>query len=260
MLHGDILRGVALTLAEQTALRASRALAAAGIEHLFIKGLAVVHTVRPDRGFRDVDLLVRWRDFPAARRALRADGFREGKGQQTLHSSAMGSPVRASPDLDLQAWLGYPLLPRGGFEALLRGARWVKAGDGSIPVPCDLDIGCMAALYAVRERFRPEARPLLDDLNRVVALYGADVVALKARELGIERHVELALDPLYHPWVARLKALDAKFPKMLSALPALVTGGLRGFASFMIAAVLLGLGHLARRAQKPLGDGGRGDG
>lgn len=248
MLHGDILRGVALALASQTALRASRALSAAGIDHVFIKGMAVVLTVRPERTFRDVDLLVSWRDFPQARRVLRADGFREGKGQRTLHSSAMGSPLRASPDLDLQAWLGYPLLPRGGFEALVRGARWVPVDDGSIPVPSELDIGCMAALYAVRERFRPEARPLLDDLNKVVSLYGADVVSLKARELGLARYVDVALDPLYHPWAGRLKSLDARFPRVLSALPALLADGWRGPVSFMIAALLLAMEHLARRS------------
>lgn len=248
MLHGDILRGVAMALAEQSALRASRALAAAGIEHVFIKGLAVALTLRSDRGFRDVDLLVSWRDFPQARRVLVAEGFREGKGQRTLHSSAMGAPLRASPDLDLQAWLGYPLLPRGGFGALLRGARWIKAGDGSIPVPSELDLGCMAALYAVRERFRPEAAPLLEDLRRCVALHGADALMLRARELGLTRYVEVALDPLYHPWADRLRRLDARFPRALSALPALLADGWRGLASFLVAAALLAFEHLARRA------------
>lgn len=237
-----------MALAEQTALRASRVLSAAGIEHVFIKGLAVALTLRADRGFRDVDLLVSWRDFPLARRILLAEGFREGKGQRTLHSSAMGSPLRASPDLDLQAWLGYPLLPRGGFEALCRGARWVKAGDGSIPVPSELDLGCMAALYAVRDRFRPEAAPLLEDLRRCSELYGADVLALRARELGLSRYMEVAQDPLYHPWAGRLKRLDARFPRLLSAFPALLADGWRGLASFCLAALLLAFEHLARRS------------
>jgi hypothetical protein len=247
MLHGDILRGVAMALAEQTALRASRALTAAGIPHVFLKGLPVALTLRQDRGFRDVDLLVSWRDFPLARRALLAEGFREGKGQRTLHSSALGSPLRASPDLDLQAWLGYPLLPRGGIEALLHGARWVKAGDGSIPVPSELDLGCMAALYAVRDRFRPEAAPLLDDLRRCIELHGTDVLVLRARELGLARYLEVALDPLYHPWAGRLRRFDARFPKVLSALPALLADGWRGLASFLVAAALLAFEHVARR-------------
>lgn len=247
MLHGDILRGVALALAEQTAVRASRALTAAGIEHVFLKGLPVALTLRPERGFRDVDVLVAWRDMPLARRVLLADGFRLGKGQSTLHSAALGSPVRASPDLDLQGWLGYPLLPRGGFGALLRSARWVKAGDGSIPVPSELDLGCMAALYAVRDRFRPETRATLDDLKKVADEHGADVLALRARELGLERYLELALDPLYHPWAARLRALDARFPKLLSALPALLASGWRGLASFLVAAALLAAEHALRR-------------
>ncbi|MCS6901602.1 MAG: nucleotidyltransferase family protein [Myxococcales bacterium] len=247
MVHGDILRGVAMALAEQTALRASQALTAVGIPHIFLKGLPVALTLRAERGFRDVDLLVAWRDFPLARRVLIAEGFREGKGQHTLHSSALGSPLRASPDLDLQAWLGYPLLPRGGMEALLQGARWVKAGDGSIPVPSELDLGCMAALYAVRERFRPEAAPLLEDLQHCIALHGADVLALRARELGLTRYLEVAMDPIYHPWAGRLRYLDARFPRVLSALPALLADGWRGLVSFLVAAALLAFEHVARK-------------
>jgi hypothetical protein len=247
MLHGDILRGVALALAEQTALRASRALAAAGIEHVFLKGLPVALTLRPERGFRDVDLLVSWRDFPLARRVLVAEGFREGKGLRTSHSSAMGSPLRAAPDLDLQAWLGYPLLPRGGFRALLQGARWVPCADGSIPVPSELDLGCMAALYAVRDRLRPEAAHLLADLRRCVALHGADVLAARGRELGLERYVQVALEPETHPWAARLRGLDARHPRLLSALPALLADGWRGLGSFLLTAAILAVEHAARR-------------
>lgn len=237
-----------MALAEQTALRASRALSAAGINHLFIKGIAVALTLREERGFRDVDLLVSWRDFPLARRVLVAEGFREGKGLQTLHSSAMGSPLRASPDLDLQAWLGYPLLPRGGFEALCEKARWTKIGDGSIPIPSELDLGCMAALYAVRDRFRPETAPSLEDLRRCADLYGADVLTLRARELGLTRYVEVAFDPIYHPWSHRLRRWDERFPRVLSALPAILADGWRGPASFLVAALLLALEHVTRRA------------
>lgn len=247
MFPSDILRGVAMALAEQTAMRASRALTAAGVEHVFIKGVAIALSGRPDRGFRDIDLLVDWRDFPLARRALLAEGFRAGKGQSTSHSAAMGSPLRASPDLDLQGWLGYPLLPRGGFAALLRSARWVKAADGTIPVPGELDMACMAALYAVRDRLRPEAKNSLADLRVIERQHGADVLRLRARELGLSTYLDVALAPDTHPWAARLKSLDARFPKILSALPALLAGGLRGLASFVVAAALLAAEHLSRK-------------
>jgi len=247
MLPGDILRGVALSLAEQTALRASQTLSAAGIEHVIVKGLAVALTLRPERTFRDVDLIVSWADFWPARRLLREAGFRSSPGQTTLHSAALGSPLRASPDLDLQGWLGYPLLPRGGLVALLRDARWVPAGAGSIPVPGAIDLACLAALYAVRDRLRPETAPLIADLRRVLALHGAEPVEARARELGLERYVAMALDPIYHPWSARLRALDERYPRAMSALPAALAGGWRGLVSALIAVVLLAAEHAVRR-------------
>ncbi len=251
MLPGDILRGVALSLAEQTALRASTVLSAAGIEHVVVKGLAVALTLRPERMFRDVDLIVSWRDFWPAQRLLREAGFRASPTQTTLHSAALGSPLRASPDLDLQGWLGYPLLPLGGLGALMRDARWVPAGKGSLPIPSTLDLGCLSALYAVRDRLRPETSALLDDLRRAVALHGQDVVEARARELGLARHVAMALDPIYHPWSIRLRDLDARYPRAMTALPAVLVGGWRGLVSVLIASVVAVLEHAARRLQKP---------
>lgn len=243
------MRGVALALAEQTALRASRALAAAGIEHVFIKGLPVALTLRPERGFRDVDLLVHWKLFPVARRVLIEAGFRAGNRHQlTLHSAALGSPLRAAPDLDLQAWLGYPLLPDGGLAALMHGVRWVKVGDGAIPVPRPADLACISALFAVRERLRPESKPLLDDLARGVSIHGADAIQTRARELGLARFTEVALDPLYNRWAIRVRNADARWPRAMSALPALLADRpWRAAASFLISAFLLAFEHLWRR-------------
>lgn len=249
-------------LAERAASEASAALRAAGVAHVVIKGLACSHVLYDDpleRPFRDVDLLVDWRSLPRARRGLAAGGLREAAQFRTTHTAMFRPRVPGGPDVDLQGWLGYPFLPRGGVAALCAGATVVSGrGGGRFPALGALDAGCVSALYAVRERLRPDASALLADVGRAVARVGEASLARRADELGLRAFVDVALCAIGLPRgpaaARRARAqpwLDRHAPRAMSALPALWAGSPpRALASFVSSALLLGAEHASRKARR----------
>lgn len=250
-------------LAERAAAEASAALRAGGVAHVVIKGLAASHTLYDDpleRPFRDVDLFVGWGSLPRARRALEAAGLGESAGLRSLHTSVFRPRAPGGPDIDVQGWLGYALLPRGGVAALCARATIIKArGGGRFPALDALDAGCVSALYAVRERLRPEAKSLLADVERATMLGGEGPLARRADELGLRAFVDVALSALGlspDPAAARraqaLPWLDRRAPRAMSALPALLAGpSPRALASFASSALVLGAEHAGRHLRKP---------
>ncbi|MCU0684801.1 MAG: nucleotidyltransferase family protein [Polyangiaceae bacterium] len=249
--------------AERAAVEASAALRAAGLAHVVIKGLAASLVLYDDplaRPFGDVDVFVAWRSLPAARRALVAAGLRESRQFRSLHTSMFRPRLPGGPDVDVQGWLGYALLPRGGLAALCARAVLVTScGGGSFPVLDALDAGCVSALYAVRERLRPGAGNLLADVGRAVAKAGPGPLVARADELGLRAFVEVALSELgvaAPPAAARyaraLPWLDRRLPRSMSALPALLASSpRRALASFAASALVLGVEHANRAARRP---------
>jgi hypothetical protein len=247
-------------LAERAASEASAALGAAGVAHVVIKGLAASHVLYDDpleRPFRDVDVFVGWRSLPRALGALAAAGMREVARSRSLHSVVFRPLVTGGPDVDLQGWLGYPLVPRGGVAALCARARTVAGRGGRFPALDALDAGCVSALYAVRERLRPEAAALLADVRRAHARGGEGPLRRRARELGLGAFVDVALAELglrsdAAPRGARraLPWLDRRVPKAMSALPALLARPApRALASFASSSLVLGAEHAWRQAR-----------
>lgn len=249
-------------LAERAAAEASSALRAGGVAHVVIKGLAASHVLYDEpleRPFRDVDIFVGWGSLPRARRALEAGGLRESAELRSLHTSVFRPRVRGGPDVDLQGWLGYALLPRGGVAALCARATIIECrGGGRFPALDALDAGCVSALYAVRERLRPEAAALLTDVRRAAVLGGAGPLARRAIELGLGAFVDVALSALDlspDPAAARkaraLPWLDRRAPRAMSALPALLASPApRALAAFASSALALGAEHVGRHLRQ----------
>jgi hypothetical protein len=250
-------------LAERAAAEASAALRAGGVAHVVIKGLAASHVLYGDpleRAFRDVDVFVGWGSLPRARRALAAAGLRESAELRSLHTSVFRPRVPGGPDVDLQGWLGYALLPRGGVAALCARAKVIEGrGGGRFPALDALDAGCVSALYAVRERLRPEARALLADVGRAAEIGGVGPLARRAADLGLGAFVDVALSALGlspDPAAARaaraLPWLDRRAPRAMSALPALLASPApRALASFASSALVIGAEYAGRRAHRP---------
>ncbi|HEU4532526.1 MAG TPA: nucleotidyltransferase family protein [Polyangiaceae bacterium] len=248
--------------AERAAAEASAALRAAGVAHVVIKGLAASRVLYDDplaRPFNDVDVFVAWRSLPAACRALAAAGLRESAQFRSLHTAMFRPRLPGGPDVDVQGWLGYALLPRGGVAALCARARLVEGGGGGrFPVLDPLDAGCVSALYAVRERLRPGAATLLADVERAVGRAGAGALGARADELGLRAFVDVALSALGReapPAAARraraLPWLDRRRPRGMTALPALLASPpRRALASFAASALVFGAEHAGRAARR----------
>jgi hypothetical protein len=253
---------VSLLAGQRTAVLACHALSGAGISHAVIKGLATALTLHHDplaRPFRDVDLYVAWPDLARARRALLASGFRE-VGLSNAHAAVLASPLAGAPDLDLHGWLGYPLVPRGGAQALLSRAVWLPVQGGRIAVAASLDLACLSALFAVRDRLGPSTSALLGDVRIAAEKHGRDALSARARELGLERVTRMAIEARIardrgdvSAWARRLDALDRRYPRVLTAATALLLDGGRGVPAFGLSAAILSAETVVRRARR--GDG-----
>ena len=240
-------------LAEEVAFRASRALEGEGVRHLVVKGLAAAKLLRDDpleRPFADVDVLVAWRDQRRAGRALARAGFARGP-IATTHSTVWAAPLRDAPDVDLQGWLGYALVPAGGFDALFSTRVALDTRKGDVPAASPLDLGIVSAIHAVRDRLRSGTRTLLDDVAQAERRFGEDALRRRSIELAVERIVAIAADAARGRIGIAARALrrgDAVAPRVFSAAPALlVDGAARGAASFVTTASVLAIEHLARR-------------
>lgn len=240
-----------LLVAERLAVRVTGALGQAGVPCFLLKGLAAARALYDDpldRPFGDIDVFVPWPRLRQARAVLRAAGLDE-----TVYGSSHASVFRGrgfGPDVDLQGWVGFPLVPRGGFEAIARAVVPYPSPFGALPLPDAATLACVSALFAVRERLRPGASALLSDVAAGRARVGDAALRARAAELGLARVLAICVDALSghrSRWIDAIELLDALSPKVMSAAPALlVSPAWLASASFTLGAASLTRDYLLR--------------
>jgi Uncharacterised nucleotidyltransferase len=150
-------------------------LAAAGIECLFLKGVALLSRFYGDfglRGMGDVDLLVRGSDAAAAARALLADGWRaeddlspEEIGNQTRIRHAWQF-VRADGEMCDLHW--HPLVRC--FNPEVAGRFWdasesVSVANRMLRIPCPTDQLFHVCAHGVQWSWTPQTRWIPDAMT-----------------------------------------------------------------------------------------------
>jgi hypothetical protein len=189
------LRAVALSLRlDHLAVRVSRALTAAGVEHALIKGATTVRWLYPEgRRYRDVDVLVRSSQLRMARNALVASGIANARhtrlGEVAQHSLQLTADTGA--EIDLHVTL--PASPHPVDDELWLALRETlvatELGVGSVPV-LDIPGRCLVLAMHVLANGGAEGQAL-SDLRRAVDVVEDEV-------WGRARHLAEGLDLLPH--------------------------------------------------------------
>lgn len=180
-------------LAETTHLQLARALDAAGVGHLVLKGphlAATVYDAADQRPYSDLDVLVRRRDLAASLRALRGAGF-------SLDAKLEGLPLDALPYDTLlvspHGWLvevHVALAPYALYsvdhDALFERAVPFQLGRAKALGLCPEDLLMHLVIHAAKSHFRAIERKHVTDIARTVARLNLDwdVVMTRLRSAG----------------------------------------------------------------------------
>lgn len=178
---------------DELALKVSRALRAAGVPHLILRGPAIARWLydQPgDRRYGDVDVLVPPDAFERSMAELEAIGLQmrgaeSAPGEWPAHARTFDGAVGA---VDLHRTIRGPAV---GAEAvwaeLSRGAEEIPAGDGALPVPATAARAFLISVHAAQHG--PEGVVQREDVARALERVPAETwreAAQIARRLGAE--------------------------------------------------------------------------